>query len=59
MKKQIADQVAFFLMGLQGRFEESDEISRIRVTFTSGLKKYALEATREGEQLKFHFTGNS
>ena len=25
MKKQIADQVAFFLMGLQGRFEENDE----------------------------------
>lgn len=59
MKKQIADQVAFFLMGLQGRFEENDEISRIRVTFTSGLKKYALEATRKGEQLNFHFTGNS
>lgn len=59
MKKQIADQVAFFLMGLQGRFEENDEIIRIRVTFTSGLKKYALEAERVDNQLKFHFTGNS
>ena len=59
MKKQIADQVAFFLMGLQGRFEENEEMNRIRVTFTSGLKKYALAAERKGEQLNFHFTGNS
>ncbi len=60
MKKQIADQVAFFLMGLQGRFEDNqEEITAIDVTFTSGLKQYTLKAKRNGEQLTFHFTGNS
>ena len=50
MNKQISDKADLFLMGLQGRYEDSkDFFLYIDVDFTSGNKKYSAHIEQKDE----------
>ena len=61
MNKQISDKVDLFLMGLQGRYEDSkDFFLYIDVDFTSGNKKYSAHIEQKDEgKLSYNFMGNT
>ena len=61
MNKQVADKVDLFLMGLQGRYEDSkDFFLYIDVDFTSGNKKYSAHIEQKDEgNLSYNFMGNT
>ena len=61
MNKQISDKADLFLMGLQGRYEDSkDFFLYIDVDFTSGNKKYSAHIEQKDEgKLSYNFMGNT
>lgn len=61
MNKQISDKADLFLMGLQGRYEDSkDFFLYIDVDFTSGNKKYSAHIEQKDKgKLSYNFMGNT
>lgn len=61
MNKQVADKADLFLMGLQGRYDDSkDFFLYIDVDFTSGNKKYSAHIEQKDEgKLSYNFMGNT
>lgn len=61
MNKQISDKADLFLMGLQGRYDDSkDFFLYIDVDFTSGNKKYSAHIEQKDEgKLSYNFMGNT
>lgn len=61
MNKQVADKADLFLMGLQGRYDDSkDFFLYIDVDFTSGNKKYSAHIEQKDDgKLSYNFMGNT
>lgn len=61
MNKQVADKADLFLMGLQGRYDDSkDFFLYIDVDFTSGNKKYSAHIEHKDDgKLSYNFMGNT